>query len=234
VTPPECGVISFGFLRQRLKLGQSELRVIIKLDPGKESNMKILAIALALTLLFSFAATAGQNPDVKCAVHVEAHSARRNCGALPVFTDCPEIVTTFEGLDVDAMPVMFDVVGVTGAEYGLTWPVWAYSCIFTSCSDLTTGDIVNPGDGISHAWNVCQMGFATVCGWGWLTADGPGLICPIPRAESGFLGVADCSFIKDAAIGTYCAGVGGEFGDDPSEATATEASTWGGIKSMFR
>jgi hypothetical protein len=214
--------------------GHTQRGVRASAGPGKESSMRILAIGLALILLLGFAATAGQNPDVKCAVHVEAHSARRNCGALPVFEECLEIVTTFEGADVDAMPVMFDVVGVTGAEYGLTWPAWAYSCIFTSCSDLTTGDIVDPGDGISHAWNECQMGFAIVCGWGWLTADGPGLICPIPRPESDFIGVADCSFIKDSAVDTFCAGVYGEVGDDPCATTATQPTTWGGIKNMFR
>ena len=196
--------------------------------------MKILAIALALTLILSVAATAGQNPNVKVAVHVQAHNAKQSCLALPAIVDCSDIAFTYAGYNFDGFPVFFDVVGVTFCEYSLTWPTWAYSCIFSNCADLVIGGIVNPGDGISHSWTNCQMTTAIIPGWGWWTADGPGMVCPIPHTESGFIGTTDCEFIEDVPLCIFCAGVYGMVGDDPCSPTATEASTWGGIKSMFK
>jgi hypothetical protein len=76
---------------------------------------------------------------------------------------------------------------------------------------------------------------AIIPGWGWWYADAPGgNICPIPHTGSGFLGVIDCDFIEDDVMCVFCAGVMEFVGDDPCEPTATEASTWGGIKSMFK
>lgn len=196
--------------------------------------MKILAIALALTLILSVAATAGQNPNAKVAVHVKAHNAKQNCLSLPVPADCAGITTTYAGYNFDGFPVFFDLYGATTIEFGLQWPAWAYSCAYTNCADLVIGGIMWPGDNISHAWQTCQMGYAVIGGWGWWYADGPGMICPVPHSESGFLGVIDCEFAEDVPMCVFCAGVYGELGDDPCEPTATEASTWGGIKSMFK
>jgi hypothetical protein len=196
--------------------------------------MKILAIALALTMVLSVVATAGQNPNLKCAVHVDAHNAKRACGNLPVFTACTDIVTTWGTYSFDAMPTFFDLYGITGAEYSLTWPAWTYSAAWNNCSDLVIGAIAWPGDAISHTWNVCQIQYAVICGWAWLYADGPGLVCMIPNADTGFIGVVDCEFQPDVPVGFSCAGVYGMVGDDPCECSATELSTWGGIKSMFK
>jgi len=196
--------------------------------------MKILAIALALTMVLSVAATAGQNPNVKCAVHVDGHNAKRSCTNLPVIEDCTGVVTTWGTYSFDAMPTFFDLYGITGAEYSMTWPAWTYSATWTNCSDLVIGAIVNPGDAISHTWTVCQIQYAVICGWAWLYADGPGMLCMVPHAGTGFIGVVDCEFQPDVPMCFFCAGVYGDVGDDPCEPTATEASTWGGIKGMFK
>ncbi len=196
--------------------------------------MKILAIALALTLVLSVAATAGMNPAAKVAMHVKAHNAKQSCATLPVIEDCSGILTTYGGYSFDGFPVFFDLVGVTFCEYSLTWPAWTYSCAFTNCADLVIGGIAWPGDGISHAWTECHYVPAIIPGWGWWYADDAGMVCPIPHTGSGFLGVIDCDFIEDGAICVFCAGVFGAIGDDPCAPTATEASTWGGIKSMFK
>jgi len=197
--------------------------------------MRIPVIGLALVLALSAIAAGGENPDTKMAIHVEIHSAKRTCGDLPAIAGCADIATTLEAgvYSFDAMPVFFDLTGITGAEYSLTWPDWYYSCAFTNCSDLVIGDIAWPGDGISHTWNTCQMGYSVITGWGWFYADHAGLICPIPHTGTGFIGVTDCDFISDIPIFVYCAGVYGVMGDDPCAATAADAATWGGIKSML-
>ena len=199
--------------------------------------MKILAIALALTLILSVAATAGQNPNAKVAVHVQAYNSKLNCSGLPVVMDCSDIVTTFSAsYSFHGMPVFFDLYGATTIEYGLMWPDWAYSVAFTNCADLVIGGIAWPGDNISHAWQTCQIQYAVIGGYGWWYADvgSAGHICPVPHSESGFLGVIDCNFAEDVPMCVFCAGVEGAMGDDPCEPTATEASTWGGIKSIYR
>jgi hypothetical protein len=196
--------------------------------------MKILAIALALTLVLAVVATAGQNPEAKVAVHVKAHNAKQSCGTLPVITDCSQISTQYDGYNFDGFPVFFNLYGATTVEYGLTWPAWTYSCAFTNCADLVIGGIAFPGDGITHAWTTCQIQYAVVPGWGWWYADDAGMVCPIPHPGSHWIGTIDCNFVEDDPMCIFCAGVFGAIGDDPCAPTATEPSTWGGIKSMFK
>jgi len=194
--------------------------------------MKILAIALALTLVFAAVATAGSNPNVKAVVHVQSYSAKNNCGNLQTFTTCEDFVTTNGEAQLHALPIFFDATGITGVEYALTWPGGS-SAGWTGCGDFAIGGIQWSGDSISQTWTLCQMGYAVVCGLAWIY-PGAGFICMVPHGESGFIGVTDCDFQPDTPMCFFCAGVGGEIGDDPCEPTATEASTWGGIKSMFK
>ena len=154
--------------------------------------MKILAIALALTLVFAAIATAGQNPNVKAVVHVQAYSAKNNCGNLAVFESCDQFNTSFSDYQLHALPIFFDAFGITGAEYSLVWPGGS-SAGWVGCSDFAIGGITFSGDAISQTWTLCQMGYATVCGLAWIY-PGTGFICMIPNADSGFLGVTDCEF----------------------------------------
>jgi hypothetical protein len=202
--------------------------------------MKILAIALALTMLLSVAATAGDNPAAKVCVHLEDHNAKRAC-PLPAFTACTDINTNYTAVapysQIDAIVVFYNVVGFAGAEFGLTWPAAWGTTSFTHCADFAIGAIVNPGDGLAITWTNCQPGYGVGVGYAWLYAypTSPGYICPIPSPASGKLMVADCTVNanEDEVLCILCAGVG-VIGDDPCEETATEASTWGGIKSMFK
>ena len=195
--------------------------------------MKILAIALALTMLFSAVAFAGMNPDHKVAIHVDVHASRSCTKSFPVIADCTEIITTLAGPDADCFPVFFDLVGIRGMEYGLTWP-GMYTCVFTSCSELTIGGIVNVGDGVAHAWTECIYGAVVIPGWGWIYDYG--MVCPISNPATGKIGTSDCDNIEDAPVATYCAGIGGYQGDDPCvcDPSGVDASTWGGIKGMFK
>lgn len=194
---------------------------------------KTLVIVAILTVALSSMAFAGNNPDAKIAVHVRAHNAKLACN-YGTITGCEEIVTTEPGFSVDAFPVFYDLVEFLGCEYGLCWPDWAYSAAFTSCSDLVIGTVTMPGDGASHTWTSCQAGVC-VPSFVWLYADGPGLICPCPNPETGLISVLDCAEGLDSPVAIFCAGVYGETGEDPCEpVTATETSTWGAIKSIFK
>jgi hypothetical protein len=192
--------------------------------------MRILVIAVALTLALSALAFAGNNPDAKVAVHVRPHNAKAGC-TVNIFT-CVDIVTTEPGYSVDAFPVFFDLAEFLGCEYGLCWPTWTYSAAWNNCADLVIGGIFNPGDGASHTWLACQYGVA-VPSFIWLYADGPGIICPCPHPISGIINVLDCAEGLDDPMCIFCAGVYGLIGDDPCWPTGTEPSSWGEIKGLF-
>jgi hypothetical protein len=178
--------------------------------------------------------SAGQNPNAKLAIHVKDHDSEQDCGNLTIVEHCDDVVSTYPGYSFDLMPVFFDLNGVISCEYGLTWPLWTYDCLYTSCSDLTIGSIDQPGDGISQAWNECQTGYTIIPGWGWFHATSPGRICPVQNPQQGYLGIYDCDYGLDEFQMTFCAGVNGAEGDDLCEAYGTERSTWGSLKYMLR
>ncbi|MFH1314379.1 MAG: hypothetical protein ABIJ00_14275 [Candidatus Eisenbacteria bacterium] len=179
---------------------------------------RLLAATVGLALILALPGSAGQNPTVKTAVHVLPHDAGRTCsGNFPEIPGCGHIVTTYAGCDeIDIFPVFFDLVEYQGIEYGIVWPGYE-SCSFTSCSDLKIGDIVNPGDGISHAWSTCQMGPVVVMGWGWIGGFSHGSVCIIAHPGAGGINVGDCTGGLDEAAAVYCAGVCGETGDMPCD-----------------
>jgi hypothetical protein len=192
---------------------------------------KVLVFAVALTLVLSASAFAGINANAKGAVHVMPHAARTCAKNFPVISGCGDIITTEPGPDADAFPVFFELVEYQGFDYGMTWP-GMYTCAFTSCSDLAIGTITSPGDGISHAWYVCQPGPVAVVGFGWIYDYG--FIELVPHPTAGGVIVGDCSGVLDDIICLTKAGIGGYVGDDPCLPTATEPSTWGGIKGIFK
>jgi uncharacterized repeat protein (TIGR01451 family) len=173
------------------------------------------------------------NASGQVAIHVVEHASRTCTKSFPVMTGCADIEYTEPSGDVDAFPVFFDLVEYQGFDYGLTWP-GTYTCAFTSCSDLTIGSIVNPGDGISHAWYVCQPGPVAVTGWGWISEPGPASICAVAHPEANAIVIGDCSGGLSQPMVAYCAGIAGAHGDDPCHTTEVQSTTWGEIKSMFR
>jgi hypothetical protein len=198
---------------------------------------RVLVAAVALTLILSAVAFAGNNPAAKVAVHVRAHSNKAGCTVAfdAATATCLDFVTTEASFSADCFPVFYDLVEFLGCEYGLCWPSWTYSGAFSNCADLVIGEIKLPGDGASHTWTSCQAGVA-VPSFVWLYADGPGLVCPCPNPETGLISVLDCAEGLDSPVNIFCAGVYGMEGDDPCDycdPSATEASTWGGIKGMF-
>ncbi len=197
---------------------------------------KVIAVnfvlVLVLVLVLSVSAFGGANMVAKACVHVEAHGSRTCAKNFPTITSCWDIVSTEPTPDVDAFPVFYDLVEYQGFDYGMDWP-GLYSCAFTSCSDLAIGTITWPGDGISHAWYVCQPGPVVVTGWGWIYDYG--LICIVPHPTAGAVNVGDCQGQLDIVCAACCGGTGGYIGDDPcSNFTGAERSTWGGIKYIFK
>ena len=192
--------------------------------------MRVLVIALALTLALSALAFAGNNPDAKVAVHVRAHNAKAGCTV--AITGCADIVTTEPSYSIDAFPVFFDLAEFQGCEYGLCWPAWTYSAAFTNCATFVIGSIAWPGDGASHTWTECAAG-VMVPSFVWLYADAPRMLCVCPHPVSGGIFVLDCAEGVDSPGCNFCAGVYGLVGDDPCEPTGTEPSSWGEIKGLF-
>jgi uncharacterized repeat protein (TIGR01451 family) len=173
------------------------------------------------------------NPDAKVAVHVMDHASRTCTKDFPVITQCGEIVYEIPGSDVDAFPVFFDLIEYQGFDYGFHWP-GTYSCAFTSCSDLTIGAIVNPGDGISHAWSVCRPGPTAIPGWGWILEPGPALVCVIEHPTTQTINIGDCLGEIGQPLCSFCAGIAGAHGDRPCAPINIESTKWGAIKAMYK
>jgi hypothetical protein len=155
----------------------------------------------------------GTNPHARVAVHVLPHASRSCTKGFPVIDNCGDFVTTEPGPDADCFPVFYYLTEYQGFDYALTWP-GMYSCVFTSCSDVTIGGIVWPGDGISQTWDTCRSGWAAVTGWAWIVDYG--LVCVAPHPDLGSINVRDCHDPPGIDHPDYsvCAGLGGVAGDE--------------------
>lgn len=214
---------------------------------------KVLLIVVALTLVLTAYALAGDNVAHKVAIHVRAHG---NCktaptGAANMFTSCTEIVTTYAGGgDIDAVPVFFDLAGFKLNELGMSWPEasWGYASWSKCKGDVAVGVIMHSAvpevpahtagklNGTAIAWSTCQTSWMMAAGFAWMVAADPGMICPVPNPATDMMGVTDCGPLAayDPPRCAFCAGVLGMVGDDPCLPTANEPSTWGEIKSIFK
>lgn len=192
---------------------------------------KAIAMAAIIVISVSTAAFAGVNANAKVAIHVIPHGSRTCLKNFPTITSKDDIIVTEPSGDVDAFPVFFDMVEYQGFDYGLSWP-GTQSCAFTSCSPLAIGTITWPGDGISHAWYVCQPYAIGVPGWAWIGEPAAAQISIVdhPTVESVLVG--DCG--NPATLDTvylnerFYSGIGGEIGQ------ATVPTSWGEIKAKFK
>jgi hypothetical protein len=215
-------------------------------------DMKATAIGLFAgfaIMAFAAACFAGSSQgyqtldnNLKMALHIVPHNAKQSCSNLPSITGFGDITRTQSGAgDYDVFMVIFDYgSGFTGAEFGLSWPVGWGSAITSHCADFAIDGIVNPGDVISLTWSTCQTSPAyRPITWTWLTATGAGEIIMVhkqrvpPTDPIYFIGIADCAYHEQGATYVYFAGIDVV----PWEGVpyvATEPTTWGGIKTMFR
>ena len=84
-----------------------------------------LLLSLFVVFVLATSMLAGDNPDVKLAIHVRAHATKNPCSVN--ITSCSDISTTESSDNFDAFPIFYDVVEFTGCSYSLTWPAWTYS-----------------------------------------------------------------------------------------------------------
>jgi hypothetical protein len=185
-------------------------------------------------------ALAGANDQVKLAIHAKAHPTSCTVN-YPNFTHCSQITSTYPGSgDVDILPVFFDLKEYTVTEFGLEWPPAWGSMSWVRCrGTVAVGTVIRSGDGTAIAWSGCQRGWSIVPGYGWLAANTPGVIRPVPNPATDEYGVVDCEPspgpYQDFPAAEPCgAGIGGAVGDDPCGGGGGNLSTWGEINSMFR
>lgn len=201
--------------------------------------MRALAIMLAL-LLAATAATAGNNPSHKTAVHIKSHptSCIEN---YPSFPSCSSIQSTYGGCgSVDVLPVFYELHEYTSVEFGLTWVFNpSLSMVWTRCKgDVGVGTISHSGDGTIVSWATCQHSYSVAPGYGWLTVGGPELIYASYNPTTGRCGVIDCQALPgpyfDWSSYYGAGGLCGTIGDDPCVPVGLEGSTWGAVKALIR
>ena len=179
----------------------------------------------------------GTGREGMAAIHVLPRDASRTCTENFPQTDfCEEISWTEPACQVDFFPVFFGLDEFQGLEYGLTWPSAWGSITYVSCSDITLGEVVQPGDGISHSWSDCKTSPIIFAGYGRIDALGPGRISIVPHPATGTIKVITCHYGSYEAGPTFSGGVCGAEGDEPCGGgpQRVQPTTWGAIKAMFR
>jgi hypothetical protein len=209
------------------------------LPEHKDGDVMVKAALFTALVIILFSTAGSTNSDHKIAVHVLPFGSRTCGSGLPDMDDCREINHTHAGCeDIHFFPVIFDVWGIAGVQFGFTWPASWGTCAYTPCgSDFTIGQVVKPGDWIACTWRQCQYDNYLVTGFGWLAASSAGRICPVAGTGTDFIGVTGCQGENPQefeAAALFCAGVCGQSGDDPCGGGVSEEKTWGAIKSMYR
>lgn len=199
-------------------------------------KLMITLIAVFLVLVVAMSCLAGDNPSVKMAVHIKAHSAKMNCGTLPAISAREELAREWDsgsGESVDAIVYLWGFTEFLGVEFAMLWPPEWGSASFTPCGDLVIGGISAPSDsGISMTWLACQNtpGFQGV-GWAWIYATSAGDIGIRGHTQHDEVKVLDCAEGIDIPDTVYW----GAVDQDPIEGppAATLPTTWGKVKSLF-
>jgi len=216
---------------------------------------KILAISVATALCLGVVghAVAGNNPAAQLALDMQAKSKTRSCATMAgTYTSCSLINRSVSGITgaqtLDVTPVVYSFTGMTAITFGLDWQDSGvfYAPAWTKCSDLDITRFAATEASITVSWSVCQqpttaqgqaVGFLRFTTYGL-----PGRIhVKNPDGEVEPI-VVDCSFQNDFVHTThdgYLNGAtpGGGLGElDPCTAgpTATQATTWSGVKALYR
>ena len=209
---------------------------------------KLLAISLAMVMVLGAASYvfAGANPMVQLAIDAQARNAKRAC-ATSLYGACSEIVSEYHGIGyTDVVIVVYRYVAITAVEYGVSYP-GAYLTAFVSCSDFIVGGVDLGGYmSCAQSWTAAQYAAdpdpgtsGIAVGWMQLYTYGPMRVDFIP-SDQGNLQVLDAALAPDLVHTTHAGFLGSEApgGEDLDPCTpgptATEASTWGSVKSLYR
>jgi hypothetical protein len=186
------------------------------------------------------------NSNVKMAIHLIAYDAGMGCSAkqgFPQISGTGDIVSRIDPggypYDVHVFPVVYGFVEITGVAFGLVWPAGWGSTVWTRCAgDQAIGDIVNPFDGQAFTYLTCKyppgdVPSFLVMGYAWLAASAAGEIEVGANPSTNYINVTDCLFQETVIESVFHGGIGLE----PYQGTpkyATEPTTWGEIKAMFK
>jgi uncharacterized repeat protein (TIGR01451 family) len=171
-------------------------------------------------------------------LHVLPYGQNRSCAAaVTEIATCEDIETEIEGCGfVHVFPVFYDIPEFRGVSYTLIWPEDWSDMAFTSCSDITVGNIVRPHDAISQSWSTCRSGGLVIAGWAEVFSRSPGQVV-MSNTGGGNPQIVTCGGRTITTEWQFACGICGAQGDDPpcgGGPTATVPTTWGAIKSMFK
>jgi hypothetical protein len=224
---------------------------------GQQPIMKkLLALSIAAVMCLGITghALAGANPNINLAVDVLVKAKTRspgNCNGMPVYSSCSVInqVGAPTTLNQDVIFVAYHFAGLTAIEFGVDWgsTSFAYGPVWTKCSDLEISRVGTTDISAALAWNNCTANpdpepgtGGLVVGWMRMTLySGPG-VYHIKASDRGNLYSVDCAFQFDdlhtVHDGFSQGAVPGPGSLPPCSMgpTATETTTWSGVKALYR
>ena len=216
---------------------------------------KVLVVTFLAGMLLTVAqpVLAGMNPYANFALDMQARVVKRAC---PIsYSSCSVInqVRT-NPPPADAIVVVYRYQGITLAQFGLEWDAYQLAWVtFKKCTAtaVEAGDPLYGSYAFAGAWETCQMAVSPypgdsgiAVGWAQInlygTAVGSSAVDFIGTIPGFALGTGDCNYQWDD-IHTVHAGFIGGMQPRPSDLapclmgpTATEATTWSGVKALYR
>jgi len=208
-------------------------------------RVRMVSLFMLCFVLAACPATAGlYNQHVKLGLHIELHQDRSCSKNMPVLADRQDFVNYWASVefpcDFDFFVVLFNFDDTEGVEFGLDWPAeWGSTWYTFVCADHNFNDISEPGDWTAILWNDCQPGddgaAFLISAWAWLTATGPGELEVLPTAGDRMtvLSCEESGWEETMVESVFYAAIGFLPYMGPP-LVATEPTTWGSIKAMFR
>jgi len=212
-------------------------------------NLLAITVAGALTFGIVGHALAGTNGNVELAIDMQAKSKTRSCATMASsYTSCSVInrsLTVAAGAgNTDVIPVVYNFQGITAVGFGLDWGSSSilYAPTWTKCSDLEITTVGTSHASFELSWGTCQSSAGgtagKACGFIRFTTYGvPGTVVIGPSA-SGSFNTVDCAFQPDGLHTVHNGYLNGATATDLDPCTlgptATEATTWSGVKALYR
>jgi hypothetical protein len=216
---------------------------------------KLLALTVASVLCLGIAghAFAGANQLYNIALDMRSVTKTTNCASLAnTYTSCAAItgqVLNTTGTTILAVPVVYMFNAMQGIEFGLDWhsSSYIYTPTWVNCSDLTLFRNGGSNGSYSLTWSTCQVPAGTpgvggrplgVLSYHVIAPAGPTRI-DFVNADGAGQSMVDCSLESDEVHTSHPGFVNMTLapGDlQPCEVgpTATEATTWSGVKALYR
>lgn len=208
-------------------------------------RVRMLPVFLLCCVVIAGPLVAGPiNQHVKLGLHIELHEERGCSKNMPVLNEREDFVNYWASAefpcDFDVFVVIFNFDETQGAQFAMDWPAeWGSTWYTFVCADNNLGDIKEPGDWISMVYNDCRPGHDgtafLIPAWAWLTATGPGelQILPGPYDMISLVSCDESDHQETMVDSVFYAAIGFMPYMGPP-LVATEPTTWGGIKAMFR